>query len=221
MNDVSVICVSRCGIARGTLSGKHVLTLIWMIMTGSSFKIVSNWAVLTVPNPTGCPPVDSRWTPPSRATVSLARSHSASAHLRPGTAPGLLSMAAWAARRWRWRTYCLLRWQQPEQPLLLGRRRQVSVPLVIGLFTYSYDSKRSRHSFWISKTLKLTRKRHQIWFAWDAHDPASFSRPHFVRGLQGQGQHQGPVHRWRHHHLHLKLLTYGRSSASQCNVLNY
>ena len=47
MNDVSVICVSRCGIACGTLSGKHVLTLIWMIMTGGSFKIVSNWAVLT------------------------------------------------------------------------------------------------------------------------------------------------------------------------------
>ena len=47
MNDVSVIHVSRCGITRGTLSGKHVLTLIWMIMTGGSFKIVSNWAVLT------------------------------------------------------------------------------------------------------------------------------------------------------------------------------
>ena len=47
MNDVSVIRVSRCGITRGTLSGKYVLTLIWMIMTGGSFKIVSNWAVLT------------------------------------------------------------------------------------------------------------------------------------------------------------------------------
>ena len=46
MNDVSVIRVSRCGITRGTLSGKHVLTLIWIIMTGGSFKIVSNWAVL-------------------------------------------------------------------------------------------------------------------------------------------------------------------------------
>ena len=33
-------------------SGKHVLTLIWMIMTGVSFKIVSNWAVLT-PRPYG------------------------------------------------------------------------------------------------------------------------------------------------------------------------
>ena len=48
MNDVSVIRVSRCGIIRGMLSGKHVLTLIWMIMTDDSFKIVSNWAVLTV-----------------------------------------------------------------------------------------------------------------------------------------------------------------------------
>ena len=48
MNDVSVIRVSRCGITRGTFYGKHVLTLIWVIMTGGSFKIVSNWAVLTV-----------------------------------------------------------------------------------------------------------------------------------------------------------------------------
>ena len=47
-DDVSVIRVSRCGITRVTLSGKHVLTLIWMIMTGGSFKIVSNWAVLTI-----------------------------------------------------------------------------------------------------------------------------------------------------------------------------
>ena len=47
MNDVSVIRVSRCGITRGTLYGKHVLTLIWMVMTGGSFKIVSNWTVLT------------------------------------------------------------------------------------------------------------------------------------------------------------------------------
>ena len=47
MNDVSVIRVFRCGITRGTLSGKHVLTLIWMIMIGGSFKTVSNWAVLT------------------------------------------------------------------------------------------------------------------------------------------------------------------------------
>ena len=48
MNDVSVIRVSRYGITRGTLSGKHVLTLIWMIMTDGSFKIVSNWTVLTL-----------------------------------------------------------------------------------------------------------------------------------------------------------------------------
>jgi len=47
MNDVSVIRVSRCGITRGTFYGKHVLTLIWVIMTGGSFKIVLNWAVLT------------------------------------------------------------------------------------------------------------------------------------------------------------------------------
>ena len=47
MNDVSVIRVSRCGITRGTLPGQHVLILIWIIMTGGSFKIVSNWAVLT------------------------------------------------------------------------------------------------------------------------------------------------------------------------------
>ena len=46
-DDVSVIRISRCGITRGMLSGKHVLTLIWMIMTDGSFKIVSNWAVLT------------------------------------------------------------------------------------------------------------------------------------------------------------------------------
>src|SRR6185295_17152158 len=47
MTDMSVIRVSRCGITRGMLSGKHVLTLIWMIMTGGSFKIISNWTVLT------------------------------------------------------------------------------------------------------------------------------------------------------------------------------
>ena len=47
-DDVSVIRVSRCGITHGTLSGQHVLTFIWMIMTGGSFKIVTNWAVLTM-----------------------------------------------------------------------------------------------------------------------------------------------------------------------------
>ena len=45
---MSVIRVSRCGVTRGTLSGKHVLTLIWKIMTDGSFKIVLNWAVLTI-----------------------------------------------------------------------------------------------------------------------------------------------------------------------------
>ena len=44
-NDV-FIRFSRCGVTRGTLSGKHVLTLIWMIMTGGSLKIILNWAVL-------------------------------------------------------------------------------------------------------------------------------------------------------------------------------
>ena len=48
INDVSVIRVSRWRITRGTLSDKHVLTLIWIIMTDGSFKIISNWAVLTV-----------------------------------------------------------------------------------------------------------------------------------------------------------------------------
>ena len=42
INDVSVIRVSRCGITRGTLSGKRVLTLICMIITDGSFKIISN-----------------------------------------------------------------------------------------------------------------------------------------------------------------------------------
>ena len=42
------IRVSRCGVTRGTLSNKHVLTLIWKIMTGGSLKIVLNWVVLIV-----------------------------------------------------------------------------------------------------------------------------------------------------------------------------
>ena len=46
-DNVSVIHVSRYGLARDTLFDRHVLALIWMIMTGDSFKIVSNWAVLT------------------------------------------------------------------------------------------------------------------------------------------------------------------------------
>ena len=46
-DDVSVIRVSRWGITRGMLFGQHVLASIWMIMTGGSFKIVLNWAVLT------------------------------------------------------------------------------------------------------------------------------------------------------------------------------
>jgi len=45
---VSVIRVSRCGVRRGTLSGQHVLNFIWIIMIGGSFKIISNWAILTM-----------------------------------------------------------------------------------------------------------------------------------------------------------------------------
>jgi len=45
-NDVSVIRVFRCGLTSGTFSGEHVLALIFMIMTGSLPKMVSNWAVL-------------------------------------------------------------------------------------------------------------------------------------------------------------------------------
>ena len=47
VNDVSDIQVSRCGLTHGTLSGRHMLALIWMIMTGGLPKMVSNWAVLT------------------------------------------------------------------------------------------------------------------------------------------------------------------------------
>ena len=46
-DDVSVIRVSRWGITRGTLSSQHVLTYIWMIITDNSFKIVSNYTVVT------------------------------------------------------------------------------------------------------------------------------------------------------------------------------
>ena len=44
---MSVIRVSRCQITRGTLSGRHVLTLIRKIMTGGLLKIVLNWAGLS------------------------------------------------------------------------------------------------------------------------------------------------------------------------------
>ena len=47
-NDVSVVCVFRCGLTRGMLSGERVLALIFMIMIDGLPKIVSNWAVLTV-----------------------------------------------------------------------------------------------------------------------------------------------------------------------------
>ena len=44
---MSVIRVSRWGITRGTLFSQHVLTSIWMIITDNSFKIVSNYTVVT------------------------------------------------------------------------------------------------------------------------------------------------------------------------------
>jgi hypothetical protein len=46
-NNVSVVHVLRCGLTSGMLSGKRVLALILLIMTGGSLKIISNWAVLT------------------------------------------------------------------------------------------------------------------------------------------------------------------------------
>ena len=48
MNDVSVIEVSKCGLAHGTLLGEHVLALILRMMAGGLLKTVSNWVVLTV-----------------------------------------------------------------------------------------------------------------------------------------------------------------------------
>ena len=65
---MSVIRVSRCGVTRGTLSGKHVLTLIWKTMTGGLFKIVLNWAVLTF---------TAMWNLPSPSVVAFATSRSA------------------------------------------------------------------------------------------------------------------------------------------------
>ena len=47
LNDVSVVEVSRCGLARGTLLGEYVLALILRMMTGDLLKMVSNWAGLT------------------------------------------------------------------------------------------------------------------------------------------------------------------------------
>ena len=88
MNDVSVICVSRCGIICGTLSSKYVLTLIWMIMTDGSFKIILNWAVLT-PGPAdtletdglGAAFVCARHVPARAARRCLARTYTTN---RPG-----------------------------------------------------------------------------------------------------------------------------------------
>ena len=44
-NDVSVVCVFRCGLIRGMLSDERVLTLIFMIMTDRLSKIILNWTV--------------------------------------------------------------------------------------------------------------------------------------------------------------------------------
>ena len=46
-NDVSVVGVSRCELARGTLLGEYLLALILKMMTGNFLKTVSNWTVLT------------------------------------------------------------------------------------------------------------------------------------------------------------------------------
>ena len=48
MNDVSVVEVFRCGLARGTLLGEHVLALILRMMVGGLLKTMSNWAILTI-----------------------------------------------------------------------------------------------------------------------------------------------------------------------------
>ena len=64
---MSVIHVSRCEVTRGTLSGRHVLTLICKTMTGSSFKIVLNWTVLT---PSRQPARHSRRVCPCHPSIS-------------------------------------------------------------------------------------------------------------------------------------------------------
>jgi len=46
-NDVSVVGVSRCELAHGTLLGEYLLALILKMMTGNFLKTVSNWTVLT------------------------------------------------------------------------------------------------------------------------------------------------------------------------------
>ena len=48
MNDVPVVEVSRCGLARGMLLGEYVLALILRRMAGGLLKTVSNWTGLTV-----------------------------------------------------------------------------------------------------------------------------------------------------------------------------
>ena len=85
-DDVSVICVSRCGITHGTLTGHHVLTFIWMIMTGDSFKIVSNWVVLTRPASLGTWPFR---TETSTALLRLLKHHlPIKKHVASASVPG-------------------------------------------------------------------------------------------------------------------------------------
>ena len=93
MKDVSVIRVSRCGITRGTFSGKHVLTLIWMIMIAGSFKIVSNLAIPTISTYSNLSviidgdrrafrqQIASSSHPPSSATAAIVQARVASSDL--------------------------------------------------------------------------------------------------------------------------------------------
>ena len=46
-NDVSVVGVSRCELAHGTLLGEYLLALILKMMTGNLLKTIANWVVLT------------------------------------------------------------------------------------------------------------------------------------------------------------------------------
>ena len=47
MNVVSVVEISRCGLARGTTIGERLLALILRMMTSDLLKALSNWTVLT------------------------------------------------------------------------------------------------------------------------------------------------------------------------------
>jgi hypothetical protein len=47
VNDVSVVKISRYGLARGTLLDECVLTFILLIITSALLKVVLNWTVVT------------------------------------------------------------------------------------------------------------------------------------------------------------------------------